>query len=361
MSMVPLSVLLSWAWIAHVMEIDNAVEAAGAERTEKLFKVSVPMWANALRLISEEGITAADLRGRAGASCNLGGLERWGWISVGDQPGRRPGYGTNRGLRAETVIRPTRAGRYASRLFPQMVDLVEQRWRDRFGTQIVDTLRDQLASAKRVLPWSPPEVHPSDGFITHVTGGELTSQDAPLVVLLGQCLTERTIEAERRGIVSLPLAATLLRVVEDNQIALRDLPELTGLSKEAIAMAVGYLERRHLAVTSPDRTVRLTRQGIEARRAYLDSTSREDDDSELYRALGELLQDTDALAAGLEPPKAAGAAAALTLPEPAGFWPTPPATCPGIQWSSTGADGPTAADPGGLTRRPGRHAVRGLA
>ena len=73
---VPLAVLLSWAWIAHVMEIDNAVEAAGAERVGKMFKISLPMWANGLRLIDEEGITAADLHRRAGASCNVGGLER---------------------------------------------------------------------------------------------------------------------------------------------------------------------------------------------------------------------------------------------------------------------------------------------
>jgi hypothetical protein len=303
MSRVPLTVLLSWVWIAHVMEVDNAVEAAGAGRVGKLFKVSVPMWGNGLRLIDEEGITVADLRCRAGAACNLGGLERWGWISVGAQPGRRPGYGTARGLRADTVIYPTRAGRYARRLFPQMVEMVEQRWRDRFGSETVDTLRGEIARGTRVLPWSPPEVHPSDGFITRVSGGDLTAQGAPLVVLLGQCLTERTIEAERCATVSLPLAANLLRAVNGGRVAVGDMPALTGLSKQAIAMAVAYLERRHLAVTGPDRTVSLTFLGVEALHAYRDNASRDDDPSELRGALEELLHDTRAFAAGLEPPE----------------------------------------------------------
>jgi hypothetical protein len=32
-----------------------------------------------LRLIDEDGVTVDDLRARARAACNIGGLERWGW------------------------------------------------------------------------------------------------------------------------------------------------------------------------------------------------------------------------------------------------------------------------------------------
>jgi hypothetical protein len=277
------------------------VEAAGADRVGRLFKISFPMWANALRLVDEEGIAVAELRRRAGAACNVGGLERWGWISVGVEPGRRPGYGTSRGLRADTVIAPTRAGHYARRLFPESAGMVEQRWRDRFGAEVVDTLREQLTVGMRALPWSPPEVHPSDGFVTHVTGGEHPPPDAPLVVLLGQRLTQHTVHEESSIPVSLPLAANALRAVDGGQVAVVDLPARTGLSKEAIAMAIGKLKRRHLAAINPDRAISLTAEGLAAFQAYRDNALRWSD-SDLRGALEDLLQKTEALAAGLLPP-----------------------------------------------------------
>jgi hypothetical protein len=297
----PLTALLSWAWIAHAMEIDNGVEAAGTEHVGRLFKISFPMWANGLRLIDEESVTVAELRCRAGAACNLAGLERWGWISVVDGPGRRGGHGTSRGLRNDTVIRPSSAGRYARRVFPTMIGRVEQRWRDRFGAQPIDTLREQLALGARPLPWSLPEVHPSDGFVTHATAGEHTPQDAPLVVLLGQRLTAQTIAHERRSAVSLPLAANLLRALDEGQVAVRDLPVRTGLSKEATAMALGSLKRQHLAAIGVDRTVCLTPSGLEALASYR-QRAEDGDGSDLRGPLEELLHQTQALAAGLEPP-----------------------------------------------------------
>jgi hypothetical protein len=45
---VSLTTLLSRAWIAFVMEADNAVEAAGSERVSRLFRISMSMWANGL-------------------------------------------------------------------------------------------------------------------------------------------------------------------------------------------------------------------------------------------------------------------------------------------------------------------------
>jgi hypothetical protein len=39
-------VLLSRAWIGFTIEVDNAVEAAGAGRVGRLFRISLAMWAN---------------------------------------------------------------------------------------------------------------------------------------------------------------------------------------------------------------------------------------------------------------------------------------------------------------------------
>ena len=231
----PVATLLSWTWTALTIEVDNAVEAETSERVARLFRISLPMWTNGLRFISEDGITVAELRSRTRAACNLGGLERWGWIVVGDgDEGRRPGYGSQRGVKPDTVVRPTRAGVSARRLWPAVVRRVEERWRTRFGADTVDGLRDALLSRTRAMPWSPPEIHPSDGFRTVVLDGAgHQDPDRPLVALLGQVLTGFTVDHERAATVSLPVAANLLRVIDDHAVSTRDLPRRAGVSKEA--------------------------------------------------------------------------------------------------------------------------------
>jgi hypothetical protein len=62
---VPLTTLLSWGWIAFTIEADNAFEAAGSERVGRLFRISLPMWANGLRFIGADGITGRFNPGQA--------------------------------------------------------------------------------------------------------------------------------------------------------------------------------------------------------------------------------------------------------------------------------------------------------
>jgi hypothetical protein len=58
-------------------------------------------------------------------------------------------------------------------------------------------------------------------------------------------------------------------------VPVRDLPRLSGVSKEAISMAIGILEKQGLAVVEPDpngsrfKLARLTAAGGEARDAHL--------------------------------------------------------------------------------------------
>lgn len=55
------------------------------------------------------------------------------------------------------------------------------------------------------MPWSPPEVHPADGFLTHVVdGSDAVDSDRPLVVLLGQVLTASTLDYEQEVKPSVP-------------------------------------------------------------------------------------------------------------------------------------------------------------
>jgi hypothetical protein len=299
---VPLTTLLSWGWIAFTIEADNAVEAAGSQRVGRLFRVSLPMWANGLRLIGEDGISVRELRAQARAACNIGGLERWGWITVGDAGGgRRDGYGSHRGVTGGTVLRVTRAGAYARRLWPEVVADVEQRWRDRFGAAAVDGLRDALGRHAGGMPSAPPEVHPSDGFRTHVVDGPAPDEDGWLGGLLGQALTGLTLRHERRSPVSLPLAADFLRVIGGQTVRIRDLPALSGVSKEAVAMATGFLERRGRARIGPQRSVTLTGAGRDALDDYR-ARATDGQDEALREALETVVSHREALAEGLVPP-----------------------------------------------------------
>jgi hypothetical protein len=312
MAEVPLSTLLSWAWVAFAIETDNAVEAAGAARTGRLFRLSIAMWANGLRFIGEDGVTVDELRAQARAACNLGGLERWGWITIGDPAGgRRDGYGTQRGVNGGTVLRPNRAGLYARRLWPQAVAEVEQRWLARFGDAAVGSLRDALllalAPAAGQLPWAPPEVHPSDGLRSHVidvpvAGSTGANAGVPLGAMMGQALTALTLDHEQGSMASLPLAADVLRVIGDGVVALRDLPRLSGVSKEAIAMGTGFLARRKLAEIRPGRLITLTARGHAALEDY-QARAASPGDERLRAGLEAIVSQRDALAEGLRPPE----------------------------------------------------------
>jgi hypothetical protein len=299
---VPLTTLLSWVWIAHTIEVDNSFESVTSEQVGRHFRVSLPMWTNGLRFIDDEGITVDELRSRARAKCNISGLERWGWISVGD-PGqtRRNGYGTSRGVEGDTVLRPTRAGAYARRVWPRVVSGIEERWRKRFGPAAIDTLRDALLGVVTPMPWSPPEVAPPNGFFTHVIDGDGSDDsERPLVALLGQVLTAFTLEHEQGAEVAIPLGANVLRLIGSDGVRVRDLPALSGLSKQAITMAVGYLVRNRLATPGPGRCSGLTPDGLDALEGYLHRAARLEN-NRLRDALGAVVAQQEALCAGLVP------------------------------------------------------------
>jgi hypothetical protein len=290
---VPLSTLLSWTWVAFAIEADNAVEALGRGRVGRLFRISLAMWTNALRLVDDDGITVDELGARAGARTNLGGLERWGWLAIGDAGAPRVGFGTSKGIKGDTVLRPTRAGVYARKLWPGVVAGVEDRWNSRFGGAAISALRAALPLVEG--PWSPPEVHASDGFMTHVIAGTTADVDLPLPAMLGRALTAMTIDYENGARVSLPLVANVLRVLDGDAVARRDLPARSGVSKEAIAMAVRFATSHGLVEDAE--AVTLTPRG----RAVL-AARQPSDDQPLRGALESVLSQREALVEGLVPP-----------------------------------------------------------
>jgi hypothetical protein len=299
---VPLTTLLAWAWVAFAIEADNAVEVVGSAHVSRLFRISLAMWANGLRLIDEKGVTVDELRSLARADCNIGGLERWGWITVGEVTGkRREGYGSHRGVKGGTVLRPTRAGSYARRVWPRTIASVEQRWQDRFGHEATESLCEALLPPDGTMPWAPPEVHPSDGFRTHIVEGAVAEEQPSLVSLMGKTLTALTLGQEKDAEVSLPLGANFLRIIGTGSLRTRDLPSRSGVSKEAVAMAIGFLERRHLAEAQPGGSVRLTATGLDALDGFWARAGHVEHET-LRGALTAVVSQHSALADGLVPP-----------------------------------------------------------
>jgi DNA-binding MarR family transcriptional regulator len=82
------------------------------------------------------------------------------------------------------------------------------------------------------------------------------------------------IEFERESDLSLAISANVVRVLDAKGVRVRNLPLLTGVSKEAISMAMGLLRKKQLAVVEADQSgsrakvARLTPKGREAQDAY---------------------------------------------------------------------------------------------
>jgi hypothetical protein len=151
------------------------------------------------------------------------------------------------------------------------------------------------------MPWSPPEVHASDGFFTHVAEGSPAQERPPLVALMGQVLTALTLRQEKGAEVSLPVGANFLRVIGTGTVRTRDLPSLTGVSKEAVAMGINYLGRRHFAERVPGGSVKLAAVGLDALDGFRARAARVKDRA-LQAPLLSIVSQRHALAAGLVPP-----------------------------------------------------------
>jgi methyltransferase (TIGR00027 family) len=307
----PLSALLSAALVAFTIEADNEAEHRLPHRTandgpspgaaaDAPWLTSLLMWANCLRHLPDEGITVAELRRRARTGTNLDGMRRWRYVSYAPDPGRgkRPGPGA-------TVI-PTPAGRRARAVWATATEQTEARWRQRFGAAVIDDLRAALADVVARLDPALPDCLPILGYALRAAfepeapaarqespdiqatpgpRGPADPQESPdqedvthlpLWALLSRPLLAFALEYERAPGPSLAISANVLRVIGPDGVRTRDIPALAGISKEAVAMAVGWLAKSGLATQGPDpgggrfKITRLTAAGSAARAAYAD-------------------------------------------------------------------------------------------
>lgn len=280
----PLSTLLSRTLIAFTIEFDNEWERQFADsRIGRILPTSLVMWANYLRFVRDDGLPVREFGALAGVSAEsirsrVGAFERWGYLIV-DRPPGAPRKG------GDWAVRPTAKGRLARAIWQPLGAEIERRWTSRFGAVDVTELRSALHGLIRGLDLELPRYVPilGHGLASPVrpypprvmpAGANDAEPALELYALLAQVLIVYTLEFESESTLSLALGANVLRVLGEAGARVRDLPELTGVSKEAIAMALGFLEKRGLATIEPGpdaartKVVQLTQSGLAARAAY---------------------------------------------------------------------------------------------
>jgi hypothetical protein len=274
----PLCALLSAAFVAFTVELDNEFEhrlpdhrsttrKARGETLRGPYLVSVAMWANCLRYVSEDGVTVADVSRLARTTTNLDGMRRWGYVTL-DGAGR--GGGARRSG-PDSILRLTAAGRRAMEVWAPLPAEIQARWETRFGSGAVDRLREALTRVGETFP-GLPDTLPILGYGLFCrlqdTAGESSSERC-LGALLSRPLLAFALGYERGVKLSLAVMLNVVRVLDGDGLRVADLPGLSGVSREAIAMALTLLQNAHcVEIWSRDRRrmVRLTDRGLNARR-----------------------------------------------------------------------------------------------
>jgi hypothetical protein len=212
-------------------------------------------------------------------------LQRWGYIVAVPSLDQPLPTRTRSKPRPDSIILPTSAGRIAQQIWQPLFEVIEARWRDRFGNAVLEALRASLQSIVRQLDPALPDCLPILGYgLTPSTNPPTVPAPdpldpsavsrLPLPVLLAKVLLAFAIEFESQSQLSLAISANVLRVAE-HPILIRDLPRFSGVSKEAIAVATGFLCRHGYASISPEspgsrnKALTLTAGGQVARQAYL--------------------------------------------------------------------------------------------
>jgi methyltransferase (TIGR00027 family) len=279
------SALLSQALVAFTIEFDNESEHQLPHRTtwgpaahsgRGPWLVSLAMWADFIQFLPADGVPLREVADLVPLT-NLAGLERWGYVAVGPDPAdRRPAP-----PRRDHVVRPTQWGRRAQQIWAPLAGVIGERWRERFGADAVGGLAGALRAITDPSGGAWPPFLPVSGVHPPGPGRErpavspehrVASTDLP--ALMARTLMSFRAEFEPGSAVSLPVSANVLRVLSAGGVALRDVPRRAGISKEAVSVSGGWLERHGYVVNEPDpaggrgRHLRLTPRGEQAQDDY---------------------------------------------------------------------------------------------
>jgi DNA-binding MarR family transcriptional regulator len=158
---------------------------------------------------------------------------------------------------------------------------IEKRWEERFGVAEIGRLRTLLSELIARAGMTLPDHLPILGYGLFSAPDPLPAIEsaADLPSLLSKTLLAFAIEFESQSCgsqagVSLAISANVLRLVGEEGTRVRDLPAQSGVSKEAIATALSWLEKQRYAVKRPDpegsraKVVFLTARGEKAKKDY---------------------------------------------------------------------------------------------
>jgi len=285
----PLATLLSQALVAYTIEFDNEFERQSPHRTASRgpaggggpWLVSMVMWFNCLRLVGETPITVNEMVRRARTRTNVAGMQRWRYIDVEAIPDSKRAEPPD----DELLVSTTRKGHLAQQILRPLARDVEVQWEVRYGSDLLNALRGALSSLVRQIDLELPDCLPILHFglwsagptrpeFSHRVDGPDDVESLALPSLLSRALLMLTIDFETRSKVSLAIYADLLRVLREQPTPVRDLPRLSGVSKEAISMAIGFAVKRGLAVLEPNadgragKAARLTPKGVASQDAH---------------------------------------------------------------------------------------------
>lgn len=267
-----LSAPLSQALVAFIIEFDNAFEHRSPNRTTMQggtgpWLISMVMWSNCMRYVGTDGITVGELKALVRTGTNLSGMQRWRHITL-----------TPPVQRADSVIRATAKGAKAKEVLDPLEWEIEGRWRSRFGQDQVEELRQALVAIAEQIELDLPDVMPILGYglwtldkdwIFRKRQEDLAS--LPLASLMSRVLIQFAVDFERGSELSLAISANILRVLDGDGSLMRDLPQVSGVSKESISMAMGILGKHGMVSieTGAGKKVRLTEAGEAAKQTYL--------------------------------------------------------------------------------------------
>lgn len=282
----PLSALLSQILVAYTVEFDNEFERR-LSTAHPGTGISLTVYYTVMRFLNDPGVTVQQLARQSITSSDtlhfqLGCLERWRFLTFQPDPAdKRPfpqafhrmagrqlrrGWGSGRGIRGEWIIQLTARGRSAVEIWPPLFEEIDQRWRNRFGAQLIDQLRNSLATITAQLNSTSRGAPPPD-----------PSRNAPanttksLPALLSRLLLAFANEFNRESAVPLGLCANTLRVLGEAPIPERDIPRLTGCSPET--SAIGWQLKPFVVVESGKtarrgKLVSLNARGLAAQATY---------------------------------------------------------------------------------------------
>jgi DNA-binding MarR family transcriptional regulator len=181
------------------------------------------------------------------------------------------------------MVRPTSGGLKAQAVWRQLAAIIEKRWHERFGAKEINHLRESLWAVASQLGVELPDGLPILGYglfsrepdqaypaSAEPGGAPISSVPA----LLSKVLLAFAIDFESNSQLSLSISANLLRLPGKEGVRVRDLPRLTGVSKEAIAMSQSFLKKGGYAVEEPEapgsrvKVLVLTAKGQHGQNAY---------------------------------------------------------------------------------------------